>query len=240
MLLNPNSECKDGEDLQNNKYKSEGYLKLEQIVSGMLFHYTNAAGLLGILQNKEFWVSKSNFLNDISEISYINTVIKSICKEILDDEHELLSTMISNEVDFLNFGKSMDVKEQNYYILSLTENPDSLALWSSYSNFFGYNIGLDGNDLIYLISNKQNATPRNMHGKVIYDKALQYQIIRNEINNTKLISIYNQYLESKNTELDKQLNDEISLLAVALGAYGLFFKDPLFYQEEEYRIVFFI
>jgi hypothetical protein len=68
---------------------------------------------------------------------------------------------------------------------------------------------------------------------------LQYQIIRDEINNTKIPSLYNKYLESKNTELIGKLNIEISALAVVLGAYGLFFKDPLFCQEEEYRIVFF-
>ena len=98
--------------MQKNVYELEGHLKLDQILGGMLYHYTNAAGLLGILQNKVFWVSKSNFLNDFSEISYIDTVIKSICKEIFNDEHKLIGEMISNEVDFLNFGKNMDTKEQ--------------------------------------------------------------------------------------------------------------------------------
>ncbi|MBU3188729.1 DUF2971 domain-containing protein [Clostridium bowmanii] len=225
--------------MKKNKYKLEEYLKLEQISAGMLYHYTDAAGLLGILQNELFWVSKSNFLNDFSEISYIDTVIKIICKDMFTDEYELIAGMILEEVHFLNFGKSMNVKEQNYYILSLTENPDSLALWSTYSNCFGYNIGLDGSDLAQIMSNLQNETPLGIHGKVIYDKAIQCQIVRDEINITKIPLLYNKYLKSKNTELIKELKDEISLMSVALGAYGLFFKDPLFSQEQEYRIVFF-
>lgn len=225
--------------MKKNIYEVEKYLRLDQILGGRLYHYTNAAGLLSILQNGKLWVSKSDFLNDFSEISYINTVINIICKDIFGDDHKLIGEMISNEVDFLNSCKSMDVNTQNYYILSLSENPDSLALWSSYSNFFGYNIGFDGSELVEIISNEKNATPRCLHGKVIYDKTLQYQIVRDEINNTKIHSLYYKYLESKDTELNRQLNDEILSVAVALGAYALFFKDPLFCQEEEYRVVFF-
>ena len=202
----------------------------------MLYHYTNAAGLLGILQNESFWVSKSNFLNDFSEISYINTVIENICKDMFTDEHELITGMILKMVHFKYFGKSM---YQKYYILSLTENQDSLALWSTYSNFFGYNIGLEGSDLVQIMSNSQNTTPLGIHGKVIYDKAIQYQIIKDEINKTKIPLLYNKYLESSNSELIPQLTHEIDSITNVLCEYGVFFKDPLFCQEEEYRIVFF-
>lgn len=202
----------------------------------MLYHYTNAAGLLGILQNGSFWVSKSNFLNDFSEISYINTVIKIVCKDIFTNEYELIAGMILKMVHFKYFGRSMN---QNLYILSLTENQDSLALWSTYSNFFGYNIGLDGSDLAQIMSNSQNTTPPGVHGKVIYDKAIQYKIVRDEITETKIPLLFNKYIESKNTELLLELNNEITSLADVLCEYGVFFKDPLFYQEEEYRIVFF-
>lgn len=41
-----------------------------------LYHYTSISGLKGILDKEEFWVTKSDFLNDPSETSYIFDIIR--------------------------------------------------------------------------------------------------------------------------------------------------------------------
>ena len=41
-----------------------------------LHHYTNAAGLQGILKSKSLWASDWNFLNDRSELVYSHNLIR--------------------------------------------------------------------------------------------------------------------------------------------------------------------
>ena len=43
---------------------------IEVLKKGIIYHYTSVEGVLGILDKSEFWVTKSDFLNDISEINY--------------------------------------------------------------------------------------------------------------------------------------------------------------------------
>lgn len=49
-----------------------------------LYHYTNASGLLGILNkgNKTFWLTKSDFLNDISEIDYSRKLLFKVLNNL--------------------------------------------------------------------------------------------------------------------------------------------------------------
>ena len=37
-----------------------------------LYHYTNIYGLFGIITNKSLWLTRSDFLNDSTEITYFN------------------------------------------------------------------------------------------------------------------------------------------------------------------------
>ena len=45
-------------------------IEIEVLKTGIIYHYTSVEGVLGILDKSEFWVTKSDFLNDISEINY--------------------------------------------------------------------------------------------------------------------------------------------------------------------------
>ncbi|MFE5321667.1 DUF2971 domain-containing protein [Paenibacillus sp. NPDC056579] len=213
-----------------NTYRNlDGFL--EQIEEGILYHYTSATGLMGIIGNECLWVSKSNFLNDISEIDYINKLIIEIGKEM-----SLLSNildMIMKEKSYIEYGSNGDVNEQNYYIFSLTTNGDSLTLWSSYSNFYGYNIGFEGTFLKEVFDN----VPLSIHGKVIYNRDRQRELIKNEME--KYRAEIDKYTNNQSDENLKELKAGLNLLVVSLALFGIFFKDPCFSHEEEYRVVFF-
>ena len=49
---------------------------LQHIHSSTLYHYTKSNGINGIMQTNCFWATKSDFLNDPKEFSYIENIIK--------------------------------------------------------------------------------------------------------------------------------------------------------------------
>jgi hypothetical protein len=49
--------------------------KINQPIKPLLFHYTGINALKNILEHNELWASKSDFLNDYSEIAYIHKIL---------------------------------------------------------------------------------------------------------------------------------------------------------------------
>lgn len=201
----------------------KNYSEIQQSEKNILYHYTNIEALNGILSSGSFMISKSNFLKDPSEISFVKDIIREIGIEFMD-EAEI------NKMDFYNsLIKSMDELEQLFplYILSLTEEQDSLVLWSSYSNFEGYNIGIDINNLSY------SKELYCLSGKVIYDKNAQKEMIKEIIYD--LYTLYKKYEALKGEEYFTHTEKK---LLINIYTRAMFFKRYGFKDEREYRIVF--
>jgi hypothetical protein len=43
-------------------------------VPDVVYHYTNAAGLLGVLSTQQLWMTDTDFLNDAEELAYARGV----------------------------------------------------------------------------------------------------------------------------------------------------------------------
>jgi len=50
----------------------------------IVYHYTNAAGLLGILSNNEIWLGDVEFMNDAQELKYARTAVVAQLKAKAD------------------------------------------------------------------------------------------------------------------------------------------------------------
>jgi len=103
---------------------------------GVIYHYTSAEGLKGIIENSEIWLTNAAFVNDTTE-----------CKA-LQEQKDLF-----NENDFSNdhvrdkwkyFIRSPD-KGNNTYITSFSSGKESLGQWRAYGNF---RIGFKAKDLV--------------------------------------------------------------------------------------------
>jgi hypothetical protein len=51
----------------------------------VLYHYTDARGLLGIVQSRQLWASNAAFLNDSTEVTYIREVLAEVAEEFRDE-----------------------------------------------------------------------------------------------------------------------------------------------------------
>lgn len=224
----------------NIKVKNEYYnkhilpiLKYYREQPKKIYHYTDIYGLDGILKKKEnregrgsFWVSNTDFLNDMTEVKYTIDlsieIFKKIClekglnQEKTDEYIHLYNKLI--EMNYVQF-------QGNYYALSFSSNPDSNLLWSNYSKNDGYNIGFDFSLFIGSIGPA-------MCSYVIYDKEVQTTLLKRLLKDI-LTLFMNNTPDDEHPE-GKSAEDASHVLVW----FFFFFKDKVFSQEEELRIVF--
>ena len=116
--------------MDNRERKIEQYKALIKAFAdpceGVVYHYTSAQGLRGIIENNEIWLTNTEFVNDTTE-----------CKA-LQNEKDLFSR---NELEngyvkehWCRFIKRPDASNDTY-IASFSRGKESLDQWRAYGNF---------------------------------------------------------------------------------------------------------
>lgn len=204
-------------------YDSLGDIQINKTIEETLYHYTSISNLKNIIESKEFWVTRSDFLNDPGEVIYFaELVTKEI--EQLKIPKEWLDLLYQNFKTYFPVAFS-----PSFYILSLSNNKDSLSMWNYYGKNDGYCIGIDFTKMLEIFNTKGYTY---WHGSIIYDEKIQINILNNEFQNT-----YNYWVTEHQGE-EKMLMTMIDTLINRWVRYALFFKHNSFQQEEEYRVVF--
>lgn len=225
--------------------KTERYLLNSLKKGDRLFHYTSTEGLLGILGG-EFWITESQFLNDVTEFHVATDVLMEVLERNIKntDTKEILKIATYNQIKRLmkideRFYVMPEVYAHNgYYVISFCLDKDSILMWSEYSDFCGYCIEFDFDKLIASFSGSSDIK----HGKVIYDHKDQVTILEKKIENIVFQS-RNLYGNINSwDDFDKINTRQIRCLSKALALdipiYNMFFKKECFSGENEYRIVF--
>jgi hypothetical protein len=100
-------------------------------VEELLWHYTDSAGVLGILTTGEFWASNIDFMNDATENNRLRALVgerlRSRAKSKQPDPSTVPDEMAGN-LGFSAYGRSL-------YVASFSECRDSLSQWRAYGNF---------------------------------------------------------------------------------------------------------
>lgn len=211
----------------------------------IIYHYTNIIGLKGILEDNNFNVSHARFMNDKMEISYTHNLIINELKKLKSLESN--SNVISIYDAFLELMQvenfyTVDDEKVKYrasihrlpeFVLSFSLNEDAPSIWSSFNSVDGYNLGIDFK-LFYqeIINFEQNdedgARIPRIPSRVIYDVIRQIEII--DLRITEFINIARSYDINK---ISGYYNKFIS----SMRLFALFFKNPIFIDDEEFRIV---
>lgn len=129
-----------------------------------LFHYTDAAGLMGMAQYQQMWMTNMHYQNDKDEYYYTFNLLKKILRE----EYK---GFLSEEA-LSNMGNTVS----GTFTFSLSEKSDSLSQWRGYCPDGGFAISFD---------NKQLNTVIQKNGmyvvECIYDVNRQRQLIIDNI-----------------------------------------------------------
>lgn len=126
-----------------------------------LYHYTTAAGLSGILENKSLWATHTSFMNDEEEIvGFYDRVLPSILRPVFGNEQvEKLIHISKRVLPILN----------DRYITSFSTATDPLvrghgllSQWRAYGPDGGYAVVFDTGPLDKILSEELPPTKKRI------------------------------------------------------------------------------
>lgn len=213
---------------------------LDDGLNSNLYHYTKPEKLLNILESGTIRFSNALFLNDKEEVTYSYKLIVNLIEEMPNLNVEIFSNIktyfykkYKNIVD----GNDNFLNKYEYYTISFSTDNDNLTLWNNYSKgqkYTGYNIGFCKKDLI---ADMERQGFKSVYGNIIYNSDVQKTILKMIFE--KWNKQYEKTFEGKNSskKIEKR-QDIIFELVDILSIISLFFKNPHFKDEKEYRIIF--
>lgn len=188
----------------------------------ILFHYTTASGLLGIISTRKLWATHARFLNDATELQYGITLIRFILSDY--PAHRLPTVRRYNHsAEGPNAFPGwhvprplLDDVRPLFFITCFCEVDDLLSQWRGYSpSETGYSLGFHSYALV-------EDSFRQELFRVIYDPREQESAVR---------SVIQRSLETdRESSKGEWLEDKLIQLAICL-------KHPSFAEEREWRLI---
>ena len=192
-------------------------------IPDLLYHYTNSAGLSGILNSGKIWTTEIHYLNDKSEIQL---AFKYIRNEIESQKKGTGKTRTDEELDIMS--ESLSIAEEiNVSIASFTENGDQLSQWRGYSEIGnGYSLGFYGKELL-----KKVTRDKNYHlVPCIYDERIHLSMVKELVDLTPVLDIKSDPSYSHSLVFRSTFGDAALSLAAVIKSEG-------FKEEKEWRLI---
>jgi hypothetical protein len=195
-----------------------------------LYHYTTAAGLLGILRKGEnqFWASTVGFSNDASEGRYATKIGLEVV-----ESHPLSQNKSEMYAQTASFVRSMfsppGCTWEDGYVISFCEEDNVLSQWRAYGGTSGFSIGFRG---LSTDSLRCVAGAEMWLVKVEYDPSRQRESLRKCLDSACTIlqddpaNVYGVRLAS-------------SVLYVLISRWACSVKHEAFREEKEWRVTVF-
>lgn len=202
-----------------------------------IYHYTKPEKLLNIISGETIRFSNVLYLNDKEEVAYSYKLIVKLITEndnLNADLFNKIKNHFENKYKNIVDGNSDLTNKLEYFTTSFSSESDNLTLWNNYAkglNYTGYNIGFNKKKLIKEMTDK-NYLP--IYGSVIYDREKQVKIIK---------SIFKKWNNQFEKAVQSKKNNKVKLFDIlfelidVLNIVSIFFKNPQFKNEHEYRIV---
>jgi Protein of unknown function (DUF2971) len=202
----------------------------------IIYHYTSAAGLRGILESGRLWLSDIFTMNDPSELKHGVSQAGGLLRAKAASGPPETKRFAR---DFADFYERALVDTAHYFVCSFSSDGDDLGQWRAYADDGrGYSLGFDGERLEDAFT-KLNDTPiennctfavsynvaelRQIHGKLIDAMFGMISLPRGRHMSPEAIT---QYMVALSTHIS------VNVLASAL-----FFKHEAYQNEKEFRFL---
>jgi len=137
----------------------------------VLYHYTTAASLSGIIKSRSVWASDYRFLNDATEFRYGLGIFEQIFYS-----RDSRSPVFSSEVIDLIRQLREATDQFRVFVAAFSKEPDLLSKWRGYNDGKGYSIGIDDDWL------SQNAAEQGFRLiPVVYDRGNQRRVVEQKL-----------------------------------------------------------
>lgn len=197
-----------------------------------LFHYTTAAGLLGILNGANIWASDLRFLNDAQESVYArDMVIEAIANmenPVTRPEHQAHKHGEPAVETFARYQEFVldELKDSEFgvYVTCFCESGDLLSQWRGYGKDHGYAIEITKDALHNAVSEIPTYPPASGLFKVSYGLEAARSVVENAVQQVADFNLNHPGVKAHYSALAVS-----SMLAQA--------KHPGFSEEREWRLV---
>ena len=192
----------------------------------VLYHYTNRAGLTGIISSKQLRLSAAQYLNDARELETALELARSILGDKKASAAGSLKGRLYERCEML-LGLLQDARDTFVFSMS-DDGGDALSQWRAYSDpGSGYAIGFDAR----LLQRDGPIRDVGILGQCVYDEPRQRQLI-------------NEAIAHAEASLPASPPNEEMALRTATSDFGTDFamaapliKDAAFKDEHERRLM---
>jgi hypothetical protein len=199
------------------QWSQELTTKILEIVGGYsqsIYHYTDTAGLVGILSTGKIWATHVAKLNDSTEYDYGFSLVEGFVRNYSARSEALKEKAIS------------DLIPRETYISCFSGTTDLLSQWRAYSGTnVGFCIGFNGTQLATLDSRMP------LLEKVIYKKETAEAVVSLLMEEADAYPYNNDFGEVEVGYL-------LGTLAGLLNVTACIIKHPSFSEENEYRQIY--
>lgn len=185
----------------------------------ILYHYCSVETFYKIITSKSLWLTDSFSTNDYMENRWINKTINELSSIYIND---------NNRQQFENVILQYNINNYIPFIACFSEDGDKLSQWRAYANDgCGISIGFNTSyfDIKHHLPSTMAVFNENSIGlhEVYYETDIQESIVKNFLS----------YISTS----DQLSSNQILEIAVKLKQYSYIFKNPAFFEEQEWRII---
>jgi hypothetical protein len=201
----------------------------------VLYHYTDATGLLGILATKELWATNIYYLNDSSELHYGLDLIKRCFERRLGrNQNPVHVKLLTEAKTILLIFKAVS----EAFVVCFCAKDNLLSQWQTYaSKGDGYSIGIKSVFFTREIDNPLASQPQVRLRQIEYKHNRQEQITYEFIDSFCSLAI----LLTDGTD-ERQASRVVNILGNVLGGELReclsCFKHEAFEAEAEWRLIY--
>jgi hypothetical protein len=199
-----------------------------------IFHYTTAAGLLGIIKSNRLWASDVLYMNDSTEVEYGRKLIIEVAAAVAGETKCQMARTLCESIDTVLYPVGMI--GGGFYAACFCEEGDLLSQWRGYSGGIGgYSLGFETRNLRRW-AREVSPDRRFVLRPVEYDRATQGELIRAFL--LEVDAALSQLLEG-----DRAANaQDVHTVAYAtiqrqMLECMLTMKNPVFKDEREWRLI---
>lgn len=222
-----------------------------QVTSSSVFHYTSAAGLLGMIEQGQLWASEAGGLNDHAEITAGRNFLREawrvrpqeIAAAVGDESATLLEQMITGMgSDWWSTGP------EGVFVLCASTAADDANQWRLYADHGrGFSIELDAQVNYELVPVQSRPRTPRLQALKAMSGAIPVSpwrsVLYEDARRNEALSLVLARIRENSAQFDSSLSDALQLLATsssggrALDALCQLIKAPGFAGENEARIV---
>lgn len=203
----------------------------------ILWHYTTADGLLGIVQNKHIRMSHIACMNDSEEYRHG-------LKHLEEAAHSRLSSGLPPDLEklhrFLIGSLAYPRDIPGIFVACLSEETDALTHWIEYGQQgVGYAIGFDTGKLKAVTQNTTDQVFSPILAQCVYRDHCKRKMLLSWLE--KVDEVFSEFVANKASQwlIDVHIGDFVTPVMWAVYFLGPVFKHAIFEPEHEWRMIAF-